>query len=265
MAPPPSAPPRQAGGPAAHARPERPLPGPSGLTIRRLGLTAVVPPLFGGLAIAGLVLLQNKRRALAWLAPLLVAGLLPSFLVYVEPRSLLPLAPLAALCAGAGVARIEESLGFSWARRARLIGPGVLAMLLVFPAARDLARAWPNDTALQRVASARRAVGDYVGRRLPEGAVIVSWHPAIALWARREWRVQPYDSFERIVGYSRAQGAAAIVFSRFDASPIRNPSRAFTVVLLDSSGEAGGSTIRLDRVEETPLLLVGRIAADRAP
>ncbi|MEK6609926.1 MAG: hypothetical protein AABZ35_03285, partial [Gemmatimonadota bacterium] len=93
----------------------------------------------------------------------------------------------------------------------------------------------------------------------------VSWHPAIGVFARREWRVLPYDSFERIVGYARAQHAAAVVFSRFEPSPLRDPPRAFTVVLLDSAGVATGPNVRFERVDETPLLFVGRLAPEPAP
>ncbi|HVO36245.1 MAG TPA: hypothetical protein VMT21_11795, partial [Gemmatimonadales bacterium] len=101
---------------------------------------------------------------------------------------------------------------------------------------------------------------------LPAGAVVMSWHPAIAIWARREWRVLPYDSFERIAAYAVHERAAAVVFSRFEPSPIPQPPRAFTIVLpLAGTTAASGGRVQLQPVDETPLLFVGRIAAPSAP
>jgi hypothetical protein len=91
----------------------------------------------------------------------------------------------------------------------------------------------------------------------------MSWHPAVAIWAGRPWRVLPYDSFERIVRYAGAEGAYAVVFSRFEPSPITRPPRAFTIVLpgpVTTSG-AAGQTVQLEPVDETPLVFVGRLPA----
>ena len=185
-------------------------------------------------------------------------------MAYVEPRSLLPLAPLAAICAGVLLARIRE-----WTP-GRAVGPTGAALLvlaasgLIWPAARDGVHAWSQAAPLQQVASARRAVGEYLAQHLPPDAVIMSWHPAIAIWARREWRVLPYDSFQRIAVYAGRQRAAAMVFSRFEPSPIPQPPRAFTVVLPGAAPSAGVE-LRLEPVDETPLVFVGRMAAPGAP
>jgi hypothetical protein len=88
----------------------------------------------------------------------------------------------------------------------------------------------------------------------------MSLHPAIAIWAHRDWRVLPYDDLGRIVGYAQAQGAAAIVFSKFEFSPLRDPPRAFTVVLLGAGARTGSDRLRVEPVAETPLLFVGRLA-----
>jgi 4-amino-4-deoxy-L-arabinose transferase-like glycosyltransferase len=225
------------------------------------GVSAVVPWWFLALALAGLAV--GSRAALAWTFPLAVCALLPSLLTYVEPRSLLPLAPLAAIYAGVALARIPERLRGRGAAAAAAL-PALVALGLVWPGARDGVQAWSGGTALQQVASAQRAVGEYLAGHLPRDAVVMSWHPAIALWAGREWRVLPYDSFERIAGYAVRERASAIVFSRFEPSPIRQPPRAFTVVLPGAAVPAG-PRVRLEPLDETPLLFVGRIAAPAAP
>ncbi len=269
--PSPSLPP---GSPARSRPPSPSLSQPSGASPPRLSsarvvwqaVTAVAPWWFLLLALPGLAGARRRGEAALWLAPMLLTAVLPAALAYVEPRALLMLVPLACLLAAGTVeallVRLSAARPRPWMARG-LIGAATLGLLA--PTARDLARAWGQGTALQQVAGARRAVGAYLGRHLPADAVIVSWHPAIGIFAGREWRVLPYGSFERIVGYARAQGASAVVFSRFEPSPLRDPPRAFTIVLLDSASSASGANIRLAPVDETPLLFVGRLAAAPAP
>jgi hypothetical protein len=227
------------------------------------GVTAVVPLWLGIVALAGLAL--GSAGALSWLLPLAVCAVLPSMLTYVEPRSLLPLAPLAAIYAAVALARIRDRLSGRLARPAAVALPGLVALGLLWPAARDVSQAWSQTTPLQQVAGARRAVGEYLAQHLPPDAVVMSWHPAVALWAHRPWRVLPYDSFERIMAYARSESAAAVVFSRFEPSPIPRPPRAFTIVLPDAAAmTAGGGRVEIVPVDETPLLFVGRMAAPAA-
>ena len=226
------------------------------------GLTTVVPWWLMALALAGLAL--GSASALPWLLALAVCGLLPSLLTYVEPRSLLPLAPLAAICAGVALARVAARAGERRALPAAAALTALAALGLGWPAARDGAQAWSQSTPLQQVASARRAVGEYLASHLGPDAVLMSWHPAVAIWARREWRVLPYDTFERIAAYAAGQRTAAIVFSRFEPSPIPRPPRAFTVVL-PGAAPAGGNAIQLVPVDKTPLVFVGRVAAPASP
>jgi hypothetical protein len=234
----------------------------SALTVWRQGLAAVVPWWLGVVALAGLAL--GSRRALVWVFPLALCAVLPSLFAYVEPRSLLPLAPLAAVYAGVAASRLGERLERRGRPRLAAAPAAAVGLALLWPGVRDLARAWPQATPLQQVATAHRAVGDYLARHLAPDAIVMSWHPAIAIWARRPWRVLPYDAFERIATYARDQGAGAIVFSRFEPSPIRQPPRAFTIVL-PGAGPVTGATVQLEPVDETPLMFVGRLAGREGP
>ncbi len=237
-------------------------PGPARRTVLGVwwaGLGTVIPWWLGLLAVGGLVL--AGQAGLVWAVPLAVCAVLPSALTYVEPRSLLPLAPLAAAYAAVAVAWIASGVPARWRRPAAWFVPALTALALAVPALRDLVRAWPQTTPLQQVATARRTVGEYLGRHLPAGTPVMSWHPAVAIWADRPWRVLPYDSFARIVRYAGDEAVSAIVFSRFEPSPIHQPPRAFTIVLPGAPAEASGSTVQLQPVDETPLLFVGRLAA----
>ncbi|MFI5213601.1 MAG: ArnT family glycosyltransferase [Gemmatimonadales bacterium] len=244
--------------------PRRATAPPSAMGTLLRGIDIVVPLWVVLLAIFGASRVAARLDAALWLGSAAVTALLPALLAYTEPRALLILAPVACILAGGGAVRLGELLERRVGREGawRLV-PAAVALVLAVPTTRDFVRSWNQDTPLQQLAAARRAVGEYLGAHLPAGARIVSWHPAIALYAGRDWRVLPYDSFDRIARYAQAQSAAVVVMSRFEPSPLRNPPRAFTAVLLDSTSAPPGEEVRLDPVDETPLLFVGRLA--RAP
>jgi len=254
--------------PAPPTPPEAPGPAPAAETRRAPGALAtlarativVVPIWFLLLALVGLVRIRPSADAALWLAPMVLASVAPAVLAYAEPRVLLLLAPAACILA-AGACELLRSVIEQRPGGARF-GPlvtGAVALVLLYPSARDLARAWSQQTPLQQLATSRRIVGEYLGAHLAPDAAIVAWHPAVAIYARRDWRVLPYDSFDRIIYYARAQRAATVVFSRFEPTPLRDPPRAFTAVLLDDEGEATGP-VTLNQVAVTPTLFVGRLA-----
>lgn len=231
-------------------------------TLRR-AVMVVAPLWLMVLAIWGAGRIRPRADAALWLGPVGLATIVPALLAYAEPRALLLLAPAACILAAGAVEHARQLLERRPGRaRFGPVLPGLVVLALVSPTARDFSRAWTQLTPLQQVAAARRVVGEYLGAHLPAEARIVSWHPAIAIWAHRDWRVLPYDAFARIVGYARAQDARAVVFSRFEPSPMRDPPRAFTAVLLDSVTTFSGDRVRLEPVDATPSLFVGRLTAD---
>jgi 4-amino-4-deoxy-L-arabinose transferase-like glycosyltransferase len=253
---------------AADAPTTRPsAPTRAGHPLRRLlllgrGMATVVPFWLLLLAGAGFAAHRARGRVALWLSPVLVAALLPALLVYVEPRSLLPLVPMAAIGAALAIAALVARLGAAHRRRLEVALVAGAAAVLAAPALRDLARAWNGTQPLQQVASARRAVGDYLGDHLPPGSIVVSWHPAPGYFAGHDWRVLPYEPLERILHYARAQRASAIVFSRFEPSPFDHTVHPFHVLLLDPAAGAALSPsipMRLEPVDSMPLLLVRRL------
>src|SRR5690606_22536593 len=56
------------------------------------------------------------------------------------------------------------------------------------------------------VGSANRAVAETLDDFMPPDAPVMSWHPALALFADRDWRVLPSASMQDIVRYANANG-----------------------------------------------------------
>ncbi len=228
-------------------------------------LLIVLPVTLFPWAIGGGALAQRRLDLALWTLPAVATALLPALLAYPEPRALLMIVPVACALAGGAIASSVELVE----RRvrpgaAKLVWIAALSLLLL-PTALDAVNSWRQDTPLQQVATARRVVGEYLGSHLQPADRIVSWHPAIAIWAQRDWRVLPYADMGPIVRYAKAQDARAIVLSRFEPSPIPNPPRAFTTVLIDSSSIPPGPAMHLDPVESTSLIFVGRLASPPTP
>jgi 4-amino-4-deoxy-L-arabinose transferase-like glycosyltransferase len=214
------------------------------------------------LGLAGVPFVRQRGIVLVWLAAPAATVLIPALLAYVEPRAFLLVVPIACVLGGAAIAAAGERLAPP--PRTRRLAMTLGIVLLLLPPLRSLELAWPQDTPLQRAATARRVVGEYLAAHLPDSAPIVAWHPAVALWAGRPWRVLPYDSLSAIMGYARAQGAAIAVFTTLEPSPLRDPPRAFTALLVDSAAPPAGANVGIVRVDETPLIFVGRIRPDSA-
>lgn len=237
------------------------------------GISTVAPAWMVCLAILGFViaLADPRRRAmLAWLTPLLAASLLPALVAYVEPRSLLPLVPLSAIGAALLLARVADELAprLSAARRGMLLPTIVVtaSVALVAPVVRDWVESLPGDRPLQQVSTARRAVSELLDAKLPRDAIVASWHPSVGYFADRDWRVLPYEPLDRVLGYAHAQGVSAIVLSRFEPTPLADPTHAFQVLLLDPAAPAPDLRApRLATVEETPLVVVRRVLPAGSP
>jgi len=247
--------------PAAPEAPPAPAPQRGSVSFPRAlvrGVGVVVPLWLLALALVGFALRPSGEGL--WLAPPLLAALLPVLAAYVEPRVLLPLAPIAAIGAALLWQKAEGWLATRRAPRAlAAVALAAVTFAYALPAARDGWEASHGVTPLQQVGRAQRAVGLALRGRLPAGAPIMSWHPALAIYADRDWRVLPEEPWSRVLPYALRERVSAIVASRFYPSPLGDLPRAFTAVLLEP-GDRSAGTVRLEPLEDTPLLFVGRLA-----
>ncbi len=158
--------------------------------------------------------------------PLAVTSVLIVRIVAIDPRTQLFLAPLAAFYAARGALWVADAITDKWAGHVRaglppklLIGGLVVAMLTTSLA--DLTLSLTVGSPHHVVAEQNAAVGGAIRRTTPEGASVVSFHPAIALFAHRDWRVLPLEPMPRIVRYAKTQPDPVLVLSVFYPPQVR--------------------------------------------
>ncbi|MGM0670329.1 MAG: hypothetical protein ACQET1_11475, partial [Gemmatimonadota bacterium] len=177
-------------------------------------------------------------------------GLAIAALVAVDPRTQLFLVPILALYLARGFAFLDELL----APRLRALIPreGFLGNLLV--ALTILGLLGTSVTGLylglaygsphHLVGGQNRMVAEELDTFFdaPEGPV-ASWHPAVAVFADRDWRVLPYADLPGIIRYSQASGARVMVLSAY-YPPFRGEeilgTRYLVVPVPEDHAENGG-------------------------
>jgi len=114
-------------------------------------------------------------------------------------------------------------------------------------------------------------MGEVLARELPPGEPVVSYNPALAWWAGREWRVVPAASLSQIVGYVLRRGARSLVVERsvFGSLPGQAPGETapFGVYMIEglAAGQADRSMYRIEPTGRTDLYATFRIAGPGAP
>lgn len=158
--------------------------------------------------------------------PLAVTSVLIVRIVAIDPRTQLFVAPMAAFYAGRGALWVAHAVAERWKAHVRptlpprLIMGGLVAALLTTSLA-DLTLSLTVGSPHHVVAEQNAAVGGAIRRTTPEDASVVSFHPAIALFAHRDWRVLPLEPMPRIVRYAKGQPEPVLVLSVFYPPQVR--------------------------------------------
>lgn len=206
-------------------------------------------------------------RALAHAASAIL--ILPSaavcLLLFVEPRHHLYLVPAALMVAAAG---IQEAARWSRRRRAgAVLAAAALALLAL--SLHPLAILHRDDQIRPEATKVRR-MGVILARELAPEETVASYHPALAYWAGRDWRVLPAASFSQIVAYAVRRGMTVLVLERgvFGPPPGEppGPGAPFAVFRIEgvSAEEADRSLYAVEKLERNDLFLRYRIAGPSA-
>jgi 4-amino-4-deoxy-L-arabinose transferase-like glycosyltransferase len=189
-------------------------------------LTRVIPVSLWPIVLLGVVASRRAwRTELIVILPLVVTSIAIARVVGIDPRTQLFLAPVAAFYVARGVRRIgllvDRRLRGTAIRRGFTAATlaTVALLLLLGTQARRLYMSIAVGSRHQVVGQANRRVGEALNRSLPSDATVTSWHPAIALYARRDWRVLPRAPFRDIVRYADAADARYLVLSPYYPAP----------------------------------------------
>ncbi|HKJ93321.1 MAG TPA: glycosyltransferase family 39 protein [Longimicrobiales bacterium] len=196
-------------------------------------INRVVPWLLWPLVLLGAFLPRRRRSfdELLVAAAVLGASAIIAITVAVDPRTQLIVVPLAAFYIARGLHALGLGIDRLLDRDQSMAGVGprpgfgrrllvAVALLVLFAvSARRLYFSLSLGSPHNVVGEANQRVGRMLDRRLPPGAAVMSWHPAIALWAHRDWRVLPLASLPRILTYANANDTHYIVLSDYYPAP----------------------------------------------
>ncbi|MHC4179964.1 MAG: ArnT family glycosyltransferase [Planctomycetota bacterium] len=159
---------------------------------------------------------RGGKLTLAAIALLPLPSLVVCVALFVEPRHHVYLVPLATFVASGGV--VVASRWFAH-RRAWMGIAGLLSGILLVSSLSPVLRL-PDEDRQRTEAGRIQSLGRFLKAELPPGEPVMSWNPAIAVWADRDWRVMPLTGFPLIMAYSLRQGVKTIVFERSIFGPL---------------------------------------------
>ena len=250
----------------------REAPGALGLYVRALGV--VVPWFVWPFAIFGLIAPRaapwSRRLEALFAVPLAATSAVIAVVVATDPRTQLFVAPLVAFYAARGciaaAGALEQRVGPELRRDVALgLVAGTLAVVMLGMSARRLYLSVAVGSPHHIVAAENAIVGDALRRTMPGHATVMSWHPALALFADRDWRVLPLEPMDRIVRWATTQPDPFIVLSVFYPPPILQGDEAphYLVVPVPADTPASDAW-RIDIAARTPVYATGILRATDA-
>lgn len=181
-----------------------------------------------GLATPGNMLGGSRRLDLELLVglPLATTSVLIARVVAIDPRTQLFIAPLAAFYAARGVLVVGSVIKNRLGEQVRGELPtrllvGALVIVLLSTSIVRLAMSLTVGSPHHVVAAQNAEVGEAIREATPADATVMSFHPALALFADRDWRVLPVEPLDRIIRYARTQPNPHLVLSVFYPPELR--------------------------------------------
>ena len=259
----------------AEGTPETTVPSPAPDSWLRRYATALgvaVPWYVWVFALPGvLVAMPGRRLDLEALVavPLAMTSVLIVRIVAIDPRTQLFIAPLVAFYAARGVLWVADTInerldGVRPGLAPKLV-VGALTLALLTTSLADLTLSLTVGSPHHVVAEQNRAVGEAIREATPEDAAVVSFHPAIALFAERDWRVLPLEPMPRIVRYARTLPDPYLVLSVFYPPQVRPLEEPHYLVVPVPPDTPDHDRWRIDVPTAGTILAFGRLAPFQEP
>jgi len=268
-------PPSAAPAPATPQRATGPAPAPAppsrvSLYVQSLG--RIVPLYVWSLFLLGMLRIRRRRLLSHVLAsaPIVATSALVAIVVAVDPRTQLVIVPLVAIYAARGTLLlghvVQRTVPPESLRRrftTLLIAGSVTAVLFGICARRlylSLSLGSPHHT----VGAANRAAGTALRDVVPADMPVMSWHPAIALFADRDWRVLPHAPLDAIVRFAAVSGSTHILLSPYYPGPRLLGDDARDQVLLAVPPDAAlAPELHVELVRSSGPLTTGTVRTNR--
>lgn len=210
---------------------------------------------------------RNWREELLVAAPLVLTSIAIARVVAADPRTQLFLAPLAAFYAARGLRLLGTIIDRRMKRGS--LRPGftgyaataILVLVFLGTEARWVYFGLRLGSPHHLVGTANRRVGEALRDIVPGEESVMSWHPAIALYARRDWRVLPYAAFDKIVAYANATGTEYIVLSQYypPQGILGELPREHFVILVPPGSASSARPWQLEFSEESATYVLARL------
>lgn len=222
------------------------------------------------------VLIGLFGRRLTWRlevligVPFVLVSVAIARIVAVDPRTQLFNVPLVAYYTARGIQTlanaIDRRLPAGTIRRGFVARAVALVLVALFLATefRWLYLGTTLGSPHHLVGSGNRTTGEALRTIVPPDEAVMSWHPAIALYARRDWRVLPHASFPDMVRYANSTGTEYVVLSVYYPSPltIEQMPREYLVLHVPAGAAAAGAALRLEIVQGGPSYMLGRVYSE---
>jgi hypothetical protein len=201
-------------------------------------------------ALAALRRRRTTFRETAVVLPLLLTSPAVAWIVAADPRTQTFLLPLLAIYAAIGIrffGLLLDRVGRRSANRPLRRGFGgtlaaaIVLILLAGTCARQLYMSLAVGSPHHLVGAENRRVAASVSELVPHEEPVMSWHPAVALFAGRDWRVLPHADLARVLTYASAVDTRTIVLSAYYPAPVQMDNVPGRYLILHVSEAAPGT------------------------
>lgn len=240
------------------------------LYLRSLG---VIMPLFlWPVVLMGLLGYRRTwRMDLLVAMPFVAVSFAIARIVAVDPRTQLFIVPLAAYYAARGIlllgSLIDRRLPSGTLRQGFVARAAVVVLVASFLAteARWVYLGITLGSPHHLVGAANRTTAAALRDIVPPDQPVMSWHPALALYADRDWRVLPHAAFPDVVTYANAIRSEYMVLSAYYPSPLtfEQMTREYLVLHLPPGTAAQGGHLRVELSDAGSSFMLGRVTSSQ--